>query len=163
MRKNDIVAIVEFDETGHMVKVLKDSIDIDLAPIANKNKNNWLSEWWDNRTVPITQGRIKEFLEKSDYTSPTEFLIKNIGLSLTDYYWIKPIDSNLSWEKVSLFSNVFKENILFKNKINTDIKEAVGSYSPNSSLQGDIEKTWAIINNARCLVKVMELICLAQV
>ena len=34
-------------------------------------------------------------------------LVNNLALSLTDCYWIKPIDSLVTWEQVSLFQNNF--------------------------------------------------------
>ncbi|MCR4590156.1 MAG: hypothetical protein K5668_04995 [Lachnospiraceae bacterium] len=72
-------------------------------------------------------------------------------LSLTDYYWIKPLGSTLPWEEINLFDNDFKENlILGKISIND---EKVKEYHPNSSLQGNLEKTWIIADGKRKLVK----------
>ena len=79
------------------------------------------------------------------------FLTKNLGLSLTDYYWIRPWGSALTWEKVNLFDNDFKENLLLgRIKMGDD---EVEEYNPNSSLQGNLEKTWIINRGTRKLVK----------
>ena len=70
---------------------------------------------------------------------------------MTDYYWIKPLGSGLTWEDVNLFDNDFKENLLL-GKITYNQNE-VEEYQPNSSLQGNLEKTWIIDNGTRKLVK----------
>ena len=44
--------------------------------------------------------------------STGEYLLRNLGLSLTDHYWIKPIDSSLKWAEVNLFDNDFRDNII---------------------------------------------------
>jgi len=72
----------------------------------------WLAKWWNERSVPISQGRVSQMLREKGLISPNSYLFKNLGLSLDDYYWIRPADSNLRWEDVNLFDNDFKENIL---------------------------------------------------
>lgn len=39
---------------------------------------------------------------------PEEYLVKNLGLSLTDYYWIRPIDSGLTKEQHMIMAVVQK-------------------------------------------------------
>ena len=34
-------------------------------------------------------------------------MVDNLALSLTDCYWIKPIDSDIAWEDVNLYTNHF--------------------------------------------------------
>ena len=152
MRKNEIITLVEINDKGNMLSFSADMMNEHLAPLQDKYKPTWLRDWWEDRAVPISQGRIQEFLRQQGYTGPQEFLVKNLGLSLTDYYWVRPVDSNLTWEKVNLFDNHFRRNLFFE-KENKDDGGAVPKYSPNGSLQGDIEKTWAIIDGQRCIIK----------
>ena len=78
----------------------------------------------------------------------SEFALSNLGLSLTDYYWVKPVQSSLTWEDVNLFDNDFKKNLLVR------IDDASpGSHTPNSTLQGQLEKSWQIRNGKRILIK----------
>lgn len=153
MRKNEIITLIHINDTGKIDAYSRNmsSRARELAPMAYMGyPDRWLSRWWDERSIPITQDRIKEFLEGIGYTS-SQYLVKNLGLSLTDYYWIKPVNSDLSWDSVNLYRNDFHDNILLT--IPGKEKEGVGQYSPNGSLQGSIEKTWTIINGKRCLVK----------
>ena len=65
--------------------------------------------------------------------------IRNLGLSLTDYFWVKPIDSNLKWEDVNLFQNPF-QNEWQVEKFSENEGDNIDIYNPNSSLQGQLEK-----------------------
>lgn len=152
MRKNDIVTTADFDNDGHMLSYDANNIQKEIAPLDGCRMTNWLKQWWNDRSVPIGQGNLGKMLKENGCATPEGYLIKNLGLSLTDYYWIRPVDSVLTWEQVNLFENNFKENRLYE----TDKTERMGktiAYSPNGSLQGNIEKTWAIIEGKRCLIK----------
>lgn len=76
---------------------------------------------------------------------------KNLGLSLTDYYWVKPIDSELEWKDVNLFENDFHNEMVVDTAV--DDSKIYGKYTPNSSLQGALEKKWGIIDGERYLIK----------
>ena len=151
MRKNDLVTYVEIDESGTMTRAANVKRN-ELAPLAYRNTDAGLKKWWKNRAAPLSQGRMKELLRKQGLSSTGEYLTTNLGLSLTDYYWIRPVDSNLSWEDINLFDNDFRESILFVPS-GSEPEAETASYSPNSSLVGDIEKTWIIADGERCIIK----------
>ena len=163
MRKNSPLTMVELDEEGTMLNFSKEIISKELMPLEGKgDKNRGIKTWWSDRAAPITQGRMRDFLEKQGLPGTLAYLTKNLGLSLMDYYWIKPADSDIKWEDVNLFDNNFKEERLTPNlskrrdaSAEKELPEttSVPKYSPNGSLIGNIEKTWAIINGERYLVK----------
>lgn len=64
---------------------------------------------------------------------------KNLGLSLTDYYWVKPIDSELEWKDVNLFENDFHNEMVVDTAV--DDSKIYGKYTPNSSLQGHLKRS----------------------
>ncbi len=150
MRKNDPIALAEFSEDGTMLRYTRQLINPELAPLQSKSSSGWLRDWWKIRAVPIGQGRIANMLTQRGLLGPEEYLLKNLGLSLTDYYWIKPVDSSLTWENVNLFDNDFSENLLFTDPNSSSTL----AYAPNSTLQGQLEKTWAVsVNGDRVLIK----------
>lgn len=151
-RRDDIITIIDFEEDGSVYKFRQDLAAPELAPLHDPNDHNWLKGWWKRRSVPIDQGNIKKMLERKGLLGPEDFLIKNLGLSLTDYYWISPIDSGLTWKDVNLFENDFHENIMVGNAGDEDYGD-VPHYSPNGSLQGSLEKSWVIRNGERGLLK----------
>ena len=85
-RKDEPIAIINLTEDGSIVDYKLNSKNEELAPLHTEGSTNWLKEWWKRRAVPIEQGHIKTMLEKKGLLSPEDFLVKNLGLSLTDYY-----------------------------------------------------------------------------
>ena len=149
MRKDDPLLAVDIDEDGAIRKISQEAREVDLLPLAYRyDRQAGLKKWWNERSIPLRQGRVKEMLEEKGLVSPSEYLMHNLGLSLTDYYWIKPIHSNLTWNDVNLFDNDFKENLLIRMNSSSD-----GSFTPNSTLQGELEKSWQIRNGKRILIK----------
>ena len=154
MRKNEVITLAEFDDDGKMTAFSHNlpAGAIDIAPLAYQSTpDKWLCEWWNDRSIPLTRDQIKAFLSNQGFSSPDQYLIKNLGLSLTDYYWIKPVDSNLTWEKVNLFDNDFHDDVFLSAK--QPESDNIVQYTPNSSLQGNIEKAWTISDSKRCLIK----------
>jgi hypothetical protein len=74
-----------------------------LPLVCRGDRQTGLKKWWNERSIPLGQGRVKEMLEEKGLVEPSEYLLRNLGLSLTDYYWIKPVSSNLTWKDVNLF------------------------------------------------------------
>ena len=152
MRKDTPITAILIYDNGEMAR-FSDKIKYpELMPLEGlQDPQTCLKEWWKSRSIPITQGNVKRILEQMGYALSEEYLSKNLGLSLTDYYWIKPIDSPLTWKEVNLFENDFKENlVLFQEDADTP---RTPGYSPNSSLQGQLEKTWTIADGKRCMIK----------
>ena len=143
IRLDDLGGIAQYD---HHFKAPE------LLPMSSLSEPNGLIKWWARRSVPVSQAGIAQMLQEAGFSNTTEYLSANLGLSLTDYYWIKPLDSPLRWKDVSLFSHVFRAGRLVSGIDNT-AEDDVPHYSPNSSLQGDVEKTWCIKDGERCLVK----------
>ena len=150
MRKNEEVMMLQIGKDGNIIKLGKKENSA-LLPLQNRTSNLGVIEWWRDRAIPIKQGKIEKMLRDNGIETTGLFLTHNLGLSLTDYYWIRPMGSALTWEDVNLFDNDFKENLLL-GKINYNENEAL-EYQPNSSLQGNLEKTWIIDGGIRKLVK----------
>ena len=107
-----------------------------MLPLGGNLSAQELKKWWQRRAVPVTQAGIVSFLQKIDKTN-TEFLADNLGLSMTDHYWICPLgkEQEFCWETINFFQNQFEE--LKKS-------EKIGSVSqslvPGASLSGDQKK-----------------------
>lgn len=156
MRKNERITILDFSEDGVLLKYAQEVLNNDIAPLEYKvNKNDWIKKWWSERQIPLRQGTVEEMLRRSSLIGPDEYLLSNLGLSLNDYYWICPFDEKLRWEDVNLYDNEFKENLLVKLDERAGYKRSgkTSSFTPNGSLQGQLEKTWQIKDDRRIMVK----------
>lgn len=151
-RKDDIVTLIDFMEDGTIYKFHQKLVNPELAPLHDTGNHDWLKQWWQRRAVPISQGHIRQFLEKKGLLGPEDYLLKNLGLSLTDYYWISPLDSGLTWKDVNLFENEFHEDI-FIGRESVEEDKVIPHYTPNSSLQGSLEKCWTILDGERGMIK----------
>ncbi len=149
MNKNRILTVISFSEKGEIIDYSRDYNDRDFLPIVSRNDEDWMFSWWRERAVPLSRNNLNSLLASRDMSIPEEYLIKNLGLSLTDCYWIRPVDSDIRWEDINLFANTFKDNTLeWDQPSGRSLR-----YSPNSSLKGNVEKTWTIKRNKRYLIK----------
>ncbi|MCC8066408.1 MAG: HipA domain-containing protein [Clostridiales bacterium] len=112
-----------------------------------------LNAWWADRSIPASRSGIREALETLDIASTKTLPVRNYGLSLSDQYWICPVNSHLTWERINYFQNDFSEDIgdvlfgVHKNKNVLDFS------SPDNTSDGNLKKRWKMINGKRCLLK----------
>ena len=151
MRKDDVLTLCNFTNDGQMIAYSERFREPELMPLGYKTYPDYLKRWWSDRRIPLGQGKVEEMLRAKGICDTSDYMLRNLGLSLTDYYWMKPIDSDLKWRDVNLYDNDFKDNIL-SDKWDLDSNPSF-SYSPNSSLKGELEKTWDIRNGDRVLIK----------
>lgn len=145
MHQNSECAILEFDyETGNLLNC--DVMDKAVMPMNGKADIKNLRNWWRYRPVPSTREDMKHVMRLAGIEFPELYLIKNLGLSMTDTYWICPIDKELKWEDVRLSNQIAigKSKVPFHN---------IDSYDPNASLGGQMSKHWDISQNPPVLVK----------
>lgn len=151
MRKDEVLTLCDFTNNGQMIAYSERFREPELMPLGYRVYPDYLKRWWADRKIPLRQGRVEEMLKNKGMLDSSDYMLRNLGLSLTDYYWMKPIDSDLKWKDVNLYDNDFKDNIL-SDKWDGSAGRSF-SYSPNSSLKGELEKTWAIRNGSRVLIK----------
>jgi len=80
--------------------------------------------------------------------------MKCYGLSLSDHYWMKPNNLEISWKDVNFFTNDFSMDfgdLVFKNELSHT--EDIDLMSPDNTSDGVLQKKWIISNEKRYLVK----------
>ena len=155
MHRDDPVCMVSIDPiSGAMLRVSQKKVQ-ELLPLGGKIDTEMLRKWWQRRAVPMSQGKIQRILEQMGITTPQEYLVKNLGLSLTDHYWIKPLDMELGWQDINLFTNDFRDPVgdMQFNDQAEPLQLPENAFSPSSSVQGELRKKWIIVDGKRCLVK----------
>lgn len=85
-------------------------------------------------------------------------LLSSYGLSLVDYYWVKPVNEyGLTWEKINFFDNEFSDdigNLLTGESVELHEYENISKMSPSASVIGEMKKKWVRINGSPVLLKV---------
>ena len=115
-----------------------------------------LSEWFRNRGIPSYRDQLDLLMHRLNVHAPSELLDKAFGLSLSDQYWLKPKDLNISYDKVSFFENDFEYAPFMDASLseNTNrIQNESSLYSPNNTTDGMLRKAWIIEDGIRYLLK----------
>lgn len=123
-------------------------------PIAGRSiDRKALNDWWLGRAIPASRSGLREALEEMKVQNVPVLLEKCLGLSLSDHYWIRPADSDLTWQRVNFFENSFSEdvgNILFGQNLG---EKNIDLMSPDNTSDGALKKKWTVMNGRRVMVK----------
>ena len=167
MNKYTKVLEAEYDSaTGVFAEVYK-VYDINYGPYILKkffNENDVnntefrvnLSEWFRGRGIPSFRDKLDFLLQRLNVNAPSELLDKAFGLSLSDQYFLKPVDIDIEYDNINFFDNDFNyaefmEASFFKN--GKEIKYASSLKTPNNTTDGMLRKAWIIENDTRYLLK----------
>lgn len=158
MHKRIAVAEMELDETTGFILKIEKTYKAEHLPVGISYKKgiidrNALNKWWVDRSIPASRSGIRHALEQLNISNTKALLVRCFGLSLSDQYWIKPRDENITWDKINFFDNSFSEDIgdvLFGGTKNV---EGLDFSSPDNTSDGCLKKRWKIINGKRCLIK----------
>lgn len=162
MNKNTEVLIAEYNEQLAVFTKIYEIKNIDYAPViinqtlkTNHNDISALTEWFKGRGIPDWRDDLDLLLSKLGVSTPNELLDKAFGLSLSDQYWIKPLNSRVKYKNINFFENDFNSadftNATFSNS--NDFNTKISLISPNNTTDGRLKKSWVIQNSKRYLLK----------
>lgn len=161
MHKNIAVADVEIDESIGGITVIDNISSKEHFPIGVVHPLHHiesidryaLNKWWAGRSIPASRMGVEDALEKLGVYNSKLLLTKCLGLSLSDQYWIKPYDSDISWDMVNFFDNDFSDDIGDVFFGTSDKNAGFDFLSPDNTSDGNLKKRWKIIDGKRCLFK----------
>ena len=133
MHQNEQAAglILRYDKTIEKVML----IHPELLPFGKLSNRKLLSTWWEQRGIPKERHNLQEILSRYQCSSAAMLMVKNLALSLTDTYWVRPESMTaLTWEKISLFHSA-EENITFHSPEGEEFTR-----KPVGTLNGSLEK-----------------------
>lgn len=95
-----------------------------------------------NRRAPKKRENIAKLLEMSGCDTIYGWLSVTHALSLVDTYWVKPVDSKLAWEQVSLYTHEFNE-VVAKTAFEGGLHGYnLSTTSPEYGTDGTFAKCW---------------------
>ena len=112
-----------------------------------------LNRWWIGRSIPASRQGIKEVLEKLNITNTALLLKKSFALSLSDHYWVKPLNQDIKWSDINFFGNSFSQDMGELMFGSLKSKSPTSLIVPENSSDGWLKKRWVIKNGKRFLVK----------
>ena len=115
------------------------------------NYGSNVAAWLCERSIPSTRDGLSNFIPA---LNTLDLMIKNLGLSLTDAYWLNPVGSEYTWESVNLYNNDFYDTFTLDLTDNRSSIAGENNFLPSASLKGDLQKKWLIDESGtRILVK----------
>ena len=113
-----------------------------------------LGKWFDGRKIPASRDQIYHLFEVFGESRTGWLAEKSLGLSLSDQYWIKPVEQDIDWHDINFFENNFSEDVgkLLFGENDSNANE-INLMSPDNTSDGWLKKKWKIINGKRCLIK----------
>ena len=148
-------AIIEFD-SSYKNPVIKEVLDSRHLPVCVQGNLDNIRIWWNQRAVPSSRKDIDIVMEELDIHDRNEFLIRNLALSVTDSYWLCPLDKNYGWDDVSFHTNAFPDfsvSTLSSDEVASQDIHGMSTLTPASSLGGELEKKWIRKDGGLFLVK----------
>ena len=153
--------MIGIDNNTNTINEIFEIYDIDYAPLILKNSMNdksknsikVLNNWYKGRGIPNWRKDIEKLLEKLNISSPDELLNKAYSLSLSDQYWIREENQNITWKDINFFTNDFKYKGYFEASMSYSFDDEIDLHSPNNTTVGMLQKAWIIENDKRVLVK----------
>ena len=93
-----------------------------------------------HRGIPATRHGIREQLANLTLESPVEYMLCNLGLSLTDHYWVCPGEKRFTWEEIDSYTNEFQS--WYSLDLSDDERSIAGktNFVPSGSLKRN--RTW---------------------
>lgn len=161
MHKNITITDVEIDEDLGVITSIDNISAKEHLPIGVVHQLRHeetvdryaLNHWWAGRSIPASRMGITDALEALGVSSTKQLITKCLGLSLSDHYWLRPYDSNITWEAVNFFDNDFSDDI---GDVLFGVNDKNASFdfvSPDNTSDGNLQKRWKIIDGKRCLLK----------
>ena len=158
MHKNIPIANVELVEEEGVISKINDTLNTEHAPLGTLNNNKLdrkkLNGWFKDRSIPASRQNIKQILDDLNFSTPQSLAVQSYGLSLSDHYWIKPSQKNISWEDVNFYQNKFSNDIgeiMFLNRSSN--APNINIHSPDNSSDGWLKKRWIQQDNKQLLIK----------
>lgn len=165
MNKNQKIMLIEYNSYNVISKIYE-IYNIEYAPLAvfnaSKNRSSSLTktvnDWFRGRGIPSWRKDLEKLLDKLGVSSSVELLNKYYGLSLSDQYWLKNVNSAVKWEDINFFTNDFEYEAYLDASLDSSSKSIVSLdknifKSPNNTTDGMLQKGWIIESGKRVLVK----------
>ena len=158
MHKDVSVAELDINERYGQIENVGSVLDIAHLPIGTIDPSgavdaDALASWWSRRSIPAGRTGLREFLDRLNLADVRFLLLKSMGLSLSDHYWVRPAGESISWSDVNFFDNGFSADVgdlLFGREVRVG---SIDLSSPDNTAEGVLRKRWTVVDGKRCLIK----------
>ncbi len=96
-----------------------------------------LSSWWSARGIPQARKGLATILERQGVALPEELVYRNLGLSLSDQYWVLPAGLDATWGELNFFTNDFE-------RLGVPSEGPGSERHPDNTSDGVLPKHWFV-------------------
>ncbi len=103
-----------------------------------------LNHWFRWRGIPAYRVGLLQLQSRLGIKDPSQLLDKYYALSVSDTYWIKPQDEDITWDEINFFHHSFDQHAFGEAMFSTVSNHAPSSAyeTPNNTLCGYHRKAW---------------------
>ena len=113
-------------------------VDDDRLPPQFHDIGNWIN----HRNYAKHKEHLKKWLKEWQMDDSKGFIDVTHALGLNDSLWVKPADSDLTWERINLYSNDFTD-VVSKTAFEKGLHGLkLSTTSPEFTSEGSFEKCW---------------------
>lgn len=171
MNKNKELMILQQNDDdflfeNNFILLNKEALPFLIYQDLKKNKTHkeiikGINEWFSTRIVPNYRDNKDSIFEEYQVRDGYELANKHYALSLSDQYWLKPLDENISWKDINYFDHDYDGKDFFEatygkdsfNTLNIESTSKNKYTTPNNTLGGQLKKAWIKVNNENYLLK----------
>ena len=116
--------------------------------------NSTIGNWVLGRFAAKHRIHLSNYLRSIGILDAKGFIDLTYGVSIVDTFWVKPFESNVTWNDVSLFRNNFDEVVQHLAFDGTGLYgEKMSTTSPEFGTNGNFDKCWIREDNGIYMLK----------
>lgn len=150
MNKNTKVVSVKIDNNTQKIVEIMEILHPEYAPLECFKENQLtadeLSSWFKGRGIPSWREGLDDFLDNIGIKNKDMLLNKAFALSLSDQYWMNPVDSPMDWKDINFFDHDFNSYDFLEATFENRVLESgnIDLYTPNNTSDGMLKKAWIV-------------------
>lgn len=155
MNKNTKIANVKIHNSTQKIVEIIEILHPEYAPLEcykdNQLTADEISSWFKGRGIPSWREGLDDFLDNIGIKNKDMLLNKAFGLSLSDQYWMNPVDLPMDWKDINFFDHNFNSYDFLEATFENRVLElgTVDFYTPNNTSDGMLKKAWIVGNDGK--------------
>lgn len=149
MHKERPVFSAEYDKEKIEFTKIKEIFDFDHVPYSAREADQTinlkrLNRWFRLRGIPDYRVGLNRLLDRLDMEDQLQLLNSYYALSVSDHYWLKEEDKEITYKRISFFNHSFDQDGFGRAMFSlgrADIDDSVYR-TPNNTLAGYQKKAW---------------------
>lgn len=148
MHKDIPVLEGNYSPESHQFTEITDILNEKHIPIGVRKNDSVslkrLNYWYMRRSIPGYRVGLAQFLNKLSVSHPMDLVEFTHAVSVSDTYWLKKENEDVTWDNVNFFHHSFAQNAFAKAMFSSfnEKAEDKARFTPNNNTAGFHRKAW---------------------